>query len=77
MARMRTIKQTAEYIKDKDPETAATEWWIRLLAKSGKIKHHKAGSKYLIDIDALEEYLSNPPEQEVDAPELGKLRKVY
>lgn len=78
MARMRTIKQTVEELITRDPDTAITEWWLRRMVKSGKLKHHKAGAKYLIDIDYLEEYLKNPPEVEsVQALEIGILRKVY
>ena len=31
MARMRTIKQTMKYLKEKDSETAITEWGLRQL----------------------------------------------
>jgi hypothetical protein len=77
MARMRTIKSAIEYIKHQDPSSCVTEWWLRQLAKSGRIKAHKAGSKYLIDIDYLEEFFKNPPEEEEkQATEYGELRKV-
>lgn len=77
MPRMRTIKQAVEYLKIKDPDSAVSEWWLRQMLKCGKIKHHMAGNKYLIDIDYLEKFLTNPPEEEVADFKIGKLRKVY
>ena len=76
MTRMRTIKSTIDHIRQQDPESCVTEWWLRQMVKSGRLKHHKAGSKYLIDIDYLEEYLRNPPEDTVAPIEYGKLRQV-
>lgn len=64
MARMRTITKTIEYLKEKDPESAISEWWIRQMVRTGQLKHHKAGNKYLINLDYLEEYLKNPPDEE-------------
>lgn len=76
--RMRTIKQSIEYFKSLDPQSCINEWWLRTMLKSGKFKHfHMAGSKYLINIDALEEFLSNPPDEEpVPTPTYGTLRKI-
>ncbi|SET38691.1 DNA binding domain-containing protein, excisionase family [Natronincola peptidivorans] len=79
MARMRTIKQTVEYLKNKDPDTAVSTWWLRMMVKSGQIKHHKAGNKFLINLDALEDFLMNPPQDDSQSTnsDFGKLRKVY
>lgn len=60
MARMRTVKQTMEYLKEKDPNSGLTEWWLRSMLRSGKVQHIKAGNKYLINLDYLEMYLNNP-----------------
>jgi len=76
MARMRTIKSAIEHIKQQDPESCVTEWWLRQMVKSGKLRHHMAGTKYLLDIDYLEEYLRNPPEDIVTPFEYGRLRQV-
>ncbi|MGI6085238.1 MAG: DNA-binding protein [Acetivibrionales bacterium] len=78
MPRMRTIKAAVEYIRQKDPETSVSEWWARQLVKRGKLKHHKAGNKVLIDLDYFEEFLKNPPEEETPATEenYGVLRKI-
>lgn len=75
MPRMRTISQAIKYLKEKDPNCAISEWYLRTLLRSGKLKHHKAGNKYLINLDYLEEYLKNPPSYEEDTP-YGILRKV-
>lgn len=78
MVRMRTILQTIEYLKEKDPNTAITEWWLRQNLRNGTIKHHKAGNRYLLDLNALEEHLSNPPipDEELDSSSSRKIRKA-
>lgn len=78
MSRMRTIKAAIEHIKQQDPESSITEWWTRQLVKQGKLKHHKAGNKILIDLDYFEEFLKNPPveEESETTNQYGKLRKI-
>jgi len=61
MAKMRTIQQAVQYLRQSDPDSAVSEWWLRQLVKSGKLKCHRAGNRYLIDLDFLEEFLKNPP----------------
>jgi len=73
-ARMRTISQTVQYIKQSDPESCLSEWYLRGLVKSGKLKCHKAGNRYLVNIDSLEEYLKNPPVTE--GQPYGIVRKI-
>ena len=79
MPRMRTISQTVQYLKQQDPDTAIGDYWLRQKIKSGELKYHIAGhSRYLIDLDYLEAYLSNPP-AEVKAEsvsEYGKIRRI-
>lgn len=58
--RMRTISEAAQEIKALDPRTAITEYHIRQLAVSGVIPRVKAGKKYLINLDTLIEYMSDP-----------------
>lgn len=55
---MRTITQTMKYLKEKDPDTGITEWWLRSMLRSGDLAHHKAGNKYLVNLDYLEEYFT-------------------
>jgi len=76
LARMRTINQAASYFKERDPATALGAWNIRQLILSKKVKCHKSNSRYLINLDLLEEYLANPPEEETLVEEYGTLRKV-
>ena len=57
---MRTISEAAQELKALDPRTAITEYHIRQLAVSGMIPRVKAGKKYLINLDTLIEYMSDP-----------------
>lgn len=78
MARMRTITQTLEYLKNKDEGTAVTEFWLRNLLNSGAVPYHKAGKKFLVNLDALEHYLENPPavDPDEDLQEYGRIRRI-
>ena len=62
MPRMRTIPATIEYFKCQDPETAINTWWLRHQIKLGLIPCHRAGKRFLIDLDTLEKYLAAPPD---------------
>lgn len=76
MPRVRTISQAVQAIKEADPESSLSEWWLRQLVKSGKLKCHRAGNKYLVDLDLLEEFLKNPPNNEDVNQPYGVLRKI-
>ena len=65
MARMRLLKEAYSEIKANDPDTALTIYAVRKMVLSGEIPHHKAGKRYLINMDLLEAYLANPPLQNV------------
>lgn len=69
LPRMRLINEAYEEIKAKDPDTAITKYFIRDLVVSGKIPTSKAGRKYLINMDMLEEYLSNPEQSRAEDQE--------
>ncbi len=56
--RIRTIQQCLYEIRVLDAQTAVTENFIRLLCKSGKVKHFKSGNKYLVNLDNLLEFLN-------------------
>lgn len=58
MVHTRTIKQAAEWFKEQDPNTCLSETAIRALVRSGKVPCGMVGKKYLVTIEALEEYLS-------------------
>ena len=58
LPRMRTVHEAAEELRRMDAGTAVTEYHIRQLAINNMIPRVKAGKKYLINLDALIEYLS-------------------
>lgn len=76
MQRMRTVEQTVSYFKEKDPLTAVNPTMLRRLIKQGMIKHVKVGSKKLINLDWLEEWLLNPVELTEQSKPTGVLRKI-
>lgn len=55
--RMRTIDQAMEYVRMADPETALTKTALRRKVISGEVPSVKAGKKYLIDLDRLDDAL--------------------
>ena len=57
MAKSRTIQKAYAELKSRDPETAISLNYIRQLVINGIIPSRKAGSKYLFDLDKLEEYM--------------------
>lgn len=58
--RMRTINEAAAEMKTADPHTAVTPHFIRQLILDGKIPSVRAGNKYLVNFDGLQEYLACP-----------------
>lgn len=60
LPRMRTIKETIAELKQIDPQTAITEYYLRDLVNSGQIMFVKAGNKTLINFDKFLEFLSEP-----------------
>ena len=57
MPQVRTIKAAAAYFKACDPGTCLTETAIRTLIRKGEIPYTSVGKKYLVTIEALEEFL--------------------
>lgn len=66
IVRMRYARQALEELRREDPESCVSLATIRALAKSGKVPSVKAGKGYLINYDALLEYLSSP--KDIDPP---------
>ena len=64
LPRMRTVHEAAEELRKLDAGTAVTEYHIRQLAINNIIPRVKAGKKYLINLDALIAYLSDPGREE-------------
>jgi len=56
--KMRTIDKAAEYIRERDADTALTKTAIRRLVTTGAVPSVRVGNKYLISLEALNEYLS-------------------
>ena len=58
LRRMRTINQVVEELKTIDPTTAITYSFINTLIKENKIRYIAVGTKRLVDLDSLIEYLT-------------------
>jgi len=65
MRRIKTIVECRQAIIKEDSESSITEYLIRSLANSFKIRSYKTGSKLLIDYDSLLAYLES---REYDLP---------
>jgi len=55
--KIRTIDKAYEEFKAKDPDTDISRNLIRQLVVSGAVPSTRAGNKYLVDIDVLEEHI--------------------
>lgn len=58
MQHTRTIKEAAAHYREVDPNTGLTEYAIRTLVRTGRVPSVRVGKKYLVTIEALEEYLA-------------------
>lgn len=58
--RLRTIEEAARAIREIDPGTALTRTALRRWVISGELPSTRAGRKYLVDLDRLEQYLFSP-----------------
>ena len=66
-----------ETIREADPDSALTMTALRRLVVSGKLPSVRAGSKYLLNLDTLQEYLQNPGKFEKPAQEQkGVIRRI-
>ena len=55
---LRSIKKAYDLIKEQDNETSVTIHAIRTWCKEGKIKSLNAGTKILVDVDSLMNYIA-------------------
>ncbi|MBE5734311.1 MAG: hypothetical protein E7347_04600 [Clostridiales bacterium] len=55
---LRSIKKAYDIIKEQDNETSITVHTIRIWCKEGKVKSLNAGTKILVDMDSLLDYIS-------------------
>ncbi len=77
MTHIRTIKEAAAYFKAEDAGTCLTETAIRTLVRSGKVASTRVGKKYLVSIEALEEYLQGKATaEEVTLPKQNTVWRV-
>ena len=58
MLHPRTIREAAVWFKSQDPGTALTQTAIRRLVVTGAVPSIRLGRKYLINLEALESYLT-------------------
>lgn len=59
LPRMRTITETIKLIREQDPDTCLTETALRRMVITGELPSVvKVGSKYLINVDSLINYLN-------------------
>lgn len=76
LPRMRTIKEAVAEFKATDPNTAMNENYLRRMILTKKIPAVVAGSKYLVNMEVLEEILSRPQEDPAKPIEYGTIRKI-
>ena len=60
MCRMRSIRETAQFFKEMDPDTQITEKTLRNMIAEGTIPAVKTGVKYLLCIDTLLDMFGKP-----------------
>ena len=77
LPRMRGIKQAIAELKQTDPGTALTEKALRRLVLTKAIPSVRVGTKYLINLDTLYDYLyCGGGDIENTAAPVGIIRKV-
>ncbi len=53
----RTIEQAYDFLHEKDKQSAITKYYLRMLCKKGEILVLNIGSKFLINMTSLLDYL--------------------
>lgn len=71
---MRTIDQAASWLQETDPDTALTKTALRRLVVTGNLPSVRIGQKYLISLEALEDYLRGAPPRLL--PAVPEIRRV-
>ena len=56
---LRSVQNALDIIKAEDPETAVTLHTIRLWCKEGKVRSIMAGTKILVDVESLKNYMNS------------------
>ena len=57
MKHIRTIAETANWVKQQDPDSALTKTAIRGLIHEGTLPYDKIGDKYLVALESLDELI--------------------
>ena len=74
--KVRTISGAVDFIKSRDPDTAITPTAIRRLVWSGTIPHVRAGNKYLITVQSIEDWVSGKGVSAKNNETIGGIRRV-
>lgn len=69
--RLRTIDQTAAWLRKCDPDTQLTKTALRRMVSTGQLPSVQVGTKYLLDLDRLEADLF-PEAERLEAEENSK-----
>lgn len=63
MAKIRTIREIIELLREEDPGTAVTEKILRRAISNNIIPYRRIGKKFLVDYDEVCAYFSGKGEQ--------------
>ena len=73
---MRSLAEAMKTILEIDPQTSLTPTALRRLVRSEAIPSIKIGQKYLIDINAIWEYLASPVSKPQNTSDTTGIRKI-
>ena len=73
--RMRTINEAVAHFQETDPDTSLTKTAVRRLVVSGIVPSAMIGTKYLVSLEALEDYLGGSS-QTSTSQKRGDIRRV-
>lgn len=78
LPRMRTLDECYRELKELDPNTAVSKYFVRRLALSGAIPTVKCGCRRLINLDGLIAYLNEPHNEPLPAASqtVNGIRKI-
>ena len=72
---LRTINKAYEELRARDPETAITKNLLREMVTQGVIPSAKAGNRYLVDVDVVEQYFMDTTRGLIPAAEIKCSRR--
>ena len=73
---MRTIDQAAAHFKDRDPHTALSKTALRRLVTTGAIPSVRVGLKYLVSLEAIDDFLQGATSTCCTVAEYGNIRPI-